>query len=285
MTRAIEHIDQDLAALEKRLHQLAEELSTLYRHYLETLADTTRRQLILASYHLCTQGYATQFLNLSLSERQALQQALQQLARQAQCQIVAQLDPSAPEDGLDGDEETEAEARGEEAGVAGLMASSPPDTNAIALVSQPERVLTPTDLLEWQEEVEEAIAITLQEISHAANRLLQQNQILPSQLPEPVLEVAAKAGMATETTAPPNLLNLIVETENEDEESSITHLMTIRLRLTEIEFSDAHLTAYRGKIRTLGGGLSQLRQDYHRRQREKAIAEAEAAWRASWYEK
>lgn len=291
MTRAIAQIDQDIAALEQLLRQLAEEFATLYQYYLTSLSETARRQLVLASYHLCTQGYPNQFLGLSLSERQTLQQSLQTLARQAQRQMMGQLDSavqSEEQPASEDDVETAAYdlPNQRDSEQPSSSSSTIPDEE---LKSAPPRItldqaITPNDLLDWQETVEEAIAESLQDVSQAANRLLQQSGVLPTKLPEPVLEMATKTGMATETAAPPNLLILVVETETEDEESSITHLMTIRLRLTEIEFSDASLIGARGKIRNLSHRLNQLRQDYHKRQREKAIAEAEAAWRASWYE-
>jgi hypothetical protein len=153
-------------------------------------------------------------------------------------------------------------------------------TATIELLDSPEAVAY------WEERIEEGIEEMLQTLSHAANRLLQRASILPDKLPEPVLEVAAKSGLATEpVSGPPNLLNLLVETEDEDEdESAVTHIIAIQLRLSEIEFSDATLSTWRSKIRSLLARLVQLGRQYQKKQQELAIAEAEDAWRSSWFE-
>ncbi|MBD2055125.1 primosomal protein [Oculatella sp. FACHB-28] len=146
---------------------------------------------------------------------------------------------------------------------------------------------SPEAIAYWEERIEEGIVEMLQTLSHAANRLLQKASILPDKLPEPVLEVAAKSGLATEAVSgPPNLLNLLVETDDDDEEeSAVTHIIAIQLRLSEIEFSDATLSTWRSKIRSLLARLVQLGRQYQKKQRERAIAEAEDAWRSSWFEK
>ncbi|MBD1870092.1 primosomal protein [Leptolyngbya sp. FACHB-671] len=145
---------------------------------------------------------------------------------------------------------------------------------------------SPEAIAYWEERIEEGIVEMLQTLSHAANRLLQKASILPDKLPEPVLEVAAKSGLATEAVSgPPNLLNLLVETDDDDEEeSAVTHIIAIQLRLSEIEFSDATLSTWRSKIRSLLARLVQLGRQYQKKQRERAIAEAEDAWRSSWFE-
>ncbi len=83
MARAIERIEQDIEALEAAISALAGDLETTYTAYLTTLGQALRQQLILASYHLCTQGYPENFLHLSLNQRQKLQQELRKLGTQA----------------------------------------------------------------------------------------------------------------------------------------------------------------------------------------------------------
>lgn len=64
----------------------------------------------------------------------------------------------------------------------------------------------------------------------------------------------------------------------------MTPIVAIRLRLSEIEFSDAATAAVRSKLRQLMGQLVKLERDYQRKQKERAVAQAESAWRASWFE-
>jgi hypothetical protein len=161
-----------------------------------------------------------------------------------------------------------------------LREQSQPDTTTL----QPGNPPTPISLALWQKQLEERIVDQLQTLSHTANRLFQQANVLPKLLPEPVLEVASKADLASETTAsPPNLLNLLIESES-DEEATMTQVTTIRLRLSEIEFSDATVAVLRSKVRTLMAQLNKLGREYQKRQKEQAIAQAESAWRSSWYE-
>jgi len=178
-----------------------------------------------------------------------------------------------------------------------FQAYTPPDSSPASQEESPiteeQKPTVTIDVLDspeavayWEERIEEGIEEMLQTLSHAANRLLQKASILPDKLPEPVLEVAAKSGLATESVSgPPNLLNLLVETEDEDEdESAVTHIIAIQLRLSEIEFGDATLSTWRSKIRSLLARLVQLGRQYQKKQRERAIAEAEDAWRSSWFE-
>ncbi|MDP5338264.1 MAG: hypothetical protein NWQ28_06775, partial [Nodularia sp. (in: cyanobacteria)] len=76
MARAIELIERDIAALQEAIRAIAAELHNAYASYLTTLGQAVRKQLILASYHLCTQGYPENFLKLSLNQRQKLQQGI-----------------------------------------------------------------------------------------------------------------------------------------------------------------------------------------------------------------
>jgi hypothetical protein len=120
------------------------------------------------------------------------------------------------------------------------------------------------------------------------NRLLQKNGIIPDKLPPAVLEAAVQVE-ASNDAAPgsPNLLNLLMEAENEDgekEDSTLMRIVAINLRLSEIEFADPTLSAGRNQIRKLSARVSSFQREYHKKQRERAVAQAEAAWRSSWFD-
>jgi hypothetical protein len=144
--------------------------------------------------------------------------------------------------------------------------------------------LSPKDIAYWQAHLEEQINQVLQNLSRRANQLLQQVNVLPNRLPEPVLEVAAKVDLSSETVSPPNLLNLLIEAEEEEGKPSMTQIIAIRLRLSEIEFADPTTAAQRSKLRQLLPQLTKLGREYQRKQKEYAIAQAESAWRSSWFE-
>ena len=88
MGRSVEQIERDLAALEEVGHVLTSEIRSAYASYLTALGRAMRQQMILASYHLCTQGYPKQFLSLSVSQRQQLQQTVRKLSQQASDQLL-----------------------------------------------------------------------------------------------------------------------------------------------------------------------------------------------------
>lgn len=318
MARAIEQIERDIAALEEATSVLAEEIKKTYERYLTALGQATRQQLILASYYLCTQGYPDAFLSLSFSQRQQLQQDIQKLAHNAKQELLAQLHSPTSDDVTtsadvifierDGgaleltDEYLESlvekalnaehqhqETPKEESAAEEEQENKQKEEKAGANTFTPSPVSLnkPEQLTLWQEKLEKAIAKHLQKLSRNTNRLLHQAGILSKKLPEPLLEAAAKVEASGESMpGPPNLLNLVIETENDSESqsSTITHLVAIHLRLSEIEFAEPTVATGRQQIRNLSAKLSNLRREYQKKQREKAVAEAEAAWRSSWFE-
>ncbi|MEH2171153.1 MAG: hypothetical protein V7K41_31760 [Nostoc sp.] len=280
MARAIERIEQDIAALQEAIRAIAIELQSAYASYLNTLGLAVRKQLILASYHLCTQGYPENFLHLSLNQRQQLQQAIRKLGQLAAEQLLIYLkSEESGEDEVDEVDEVDEE----------VTSSS----SSLFLSTSNSQYLTantsdPIELAKWQQKLEEAAQDILKKLSHDANILLQKARVLPKKLPEPILAAAAAASEASAEVmpGPPNLLNLVIEIENEQqsEDSGLTQIMAINLRLGEIEFADVTLSSERKRIRSILVQLNKLGREYQKRHKEKAIAEAEAAWRASWFE-
>lgn len=288
----VERIEQDLAALLEAIALLKVDFYNTYGQYLKLLGQAVRQQLILASYQICTQGYPESFLDLSFSQRQNLQQAIRKLARQAQAQLLSHLEPSKPlpdtetqavEDVPIEDEQMPPSNQEE------LSTLEMIQTDEILDISEStEAADQPEQLLEWQEQLELAIAQSLKDLSLDTNRLLQTNGIIPDKLPPAVLEAAVQVEASTEAVAgSPNLLNLLMEAENDDEEkedSTLMRIVAINLRLSEIEFADPTLSAGRNQIRKLSARVSSFQREYHKKQRELAAAQAEAAWRSSWFE-
>ncbi|MEH2287709.1 hypothetical protein [Nostoc sp.] len=283
MARAIERIEQDIAALQEAIRAIAIELQSAYASYLNTLGLAVRKQLILASYHLCTQGYPENFLHLSLNQRQQLQQATRKLGQLAAEQLLIYLKSEESEE-----DEVDEVDEGDEVDEEVTSSSS-----SLFLDTSNSQYLTantsdPTELAKWQQKLEEVMQEILKKLSHDANILLQKARVLPKKLPEPILAAAAAASEASAEVmpGPPNLLNLVIEIENEQqsEDSGLTQIMAINLRLGEIEFADVTLSSERKRIRSILVKLNKLGREYQKRHKEKAIAEAEAAWRASWFE-
>jgi hypothetical protein len=281
MARAIERIEKELTELKVAIRAIAQELNLAYARYINTLKPALQKQLILASYYLCTQGYPDEFLNLSLNQRQKLQQGIRKLSQQATQELISYIHPPEVTQKetvveLEKEENTEIENGDKEEN------------------EQQPKVLdisNPIELVEWQQDLEAAIQETLKKLSQVVNILIQKNGVLPKKLPEPILMAATAAAASSESASnmipsPPNLLNLVIEISNQEdsEDSSLTQIMAIHLRLGEIEFAEATLLSERKGIRNILMQLNSLGREYQKRQRELKTAEAEAAWRASWFE-
>jgi hypothetical protein len=278
MVKAMQQIQQELAAIEERVASLAVEVRQIYANYLNKLSHSARKQLILASYQICTQAYPESFLKLSASDRVKLQENLRKLGQTMHSNLLDLQAISVAED-------------------AKTNILSPPEESASTTEQPPEQTNTitnPEDLVLWCQQVEKGINQLLETVSHEANFVLQEAFILPDRVPAKVLEIAMQSaeGAAVSSGNSPNLLNLLVETEREiDEEmpeikgnAQLTKLTAIHLRLIEVEFSDPSLSIERNQLRTFLEKLSKIRQQYRQLQREYAIAQADAAWRATWYE-
>ena len=293
MVRNLGQLQQEVAALEETVADVAVELRHLYEEYLDSLSQAARQQLIVASYQVCTQVYPESFLTLSLKQKEKLQEEIRHLGNQLLPQLIAALDAEVKETDalelnileqmLDADEELESSLD--------LPNQSLPedrkDVTADDLIEQASELplKDPENLVYWYQQIERGIEQTLENASKETNSLLHQVQVLPSQLPASIIDVAMEAEeTGASVSGSPNLLNLLIEAEG-SEKSAIAKITAIRLRRSEIEFSDPALSAQRQPIRKLLEKISQMRQQYRQLKRDCAIAEAEAAWRASWYER
>ena len=299
MARAIERIEKDIETLKQEIKEIATELHNNYISYLTVLGKALQKQLILATYHLCTQGYPENFMDLSLNQRQQLQQTIRKLGQKGAEGLFVYIqteeseeieeyiapEPTEPQNNLSTNEE-----EGENEELEPIEDSD--TTEEIEEIENNRKYLDPSNPIEvaqWHQDLEEQIQNVLTRVSHETNSLLQQAGMLPEKLPEPVLAAAAAAVSEASTEVmpgPPNILNLVIEisSEQEAEESSLTPLMTINLRLGDIEFSDQNLLSGRKQIRNILLKLNKKGQEYQKKQKELRIAEAEAAWRASWFE-
>lgn len=311
--RPRERIEQDLAGLEEALAALNLEFRSTYDGYLTALGQAVRQQLILACYHLCTQAVPESFLKLSFEARQKMQQSVKALAAASEEKLRSLVTESQADEEIEEEEEEEEgeeeededdfdeEEEEEEEDEADDKEEDEKEKNQVSAINylfslanyQLPSANSPESLARWQNSIEKSIAHILKLLSRDTNRLLQQSGILPSQLPEPVLEAASQAESSGDSVAgPPNLLNLIIETDASSASRKLAatfgsralHITAIKLRLSEIEFADAGTSAWRQQIRNLSVKLNSLGRDYQKKQRELAVVEAESAWRSSWFE-
>jgi hypothetical protein len=272
MARSIEQVGQDLTQLKAASSQLGRELMAAYNSYFEILAPALKQQSIQSCYHLCTTCYPDAFLKLNYNQKSQLLKTLQRVISNAIADLVVHIEP-VPRTGNNDDEPT------------GELTSIP--------VMPIDWFATPTSLSTWQQNLEEELSHSLKEISYKVNLLLQQAQIMPSNIPKPILEASSEADRQGESTVNiPNLLSVLIEQEgnqeqqldNEDDFSRIIQIHSLYLRLTEVEFSDVAVLSLRKNISQLINKVNVLRREYLHNQQELKIAEAESAWKNSWFE-
>ena len=346
MTKSIKQIKQELDDTKSAVAETAVELQDRYRNYLDQLSQSVKQQLILASYQICTEFYPQPFLNLSLSNKQDLQQTLRRIGIDLQPELLSiieqqELEPEGDElnlmaeliknlpkaktkqkahEGID--IETENEEDSPEIDLESLKADlanielieiealdeseneelkqlikgdSEEKIEATPQASPKEKIQldNPKHLLRWYKQIERKIKKNLDQASKKANKQLQDSGVIPDHIPAKIIDVAmqtetGKRGRSNQKLPnAPNILHLTIETET-GKKSKIpqnsSQISLLRIRLAEIEFSDPMLNAQRGQIRNLVNKINKLNSKYKANEQQLAVAEAQAAWRSSWYE-
>lgn len=146
----------------------------------------------------------------------------------------------------------------------------------------------PIQILGWQRSLEKAALASLHSFSQRANQRLRAAGILPRKPPLALLEMADKHDLdlgAEVASSSPNLLDLLLDgDEGEGRDRPPQRLTAIHLRLAEIELADASVVARRPPLQQTVDALSSLCAQYEKLRQQYAIAQAEAAWRSSWFE-
>ena len=94
MVRPVEVIRREIDDLKQVTVALADEFNRLYGDYLDSLGATLQRQVVMATYHLCTQVYPESFLALSVSQRESLQRQIRDLGAKGNDWLHDLLDPN-----------------------------------------------------------------------------------------------------------------------------------------------------------------------------------------------
>jgi hypothetical protein len=289
MAKPIEQVEQDLNQLRTASSEMGRELTAAYRSYFAALAPTLSQQAIQGCYHLCTNFYPEAFLTLKYDRRAQLLRTLQRTISNTIANLAIHIDPSQRTSNADEDDD------------------EPTGDLTVMQTPQIDWFANPSSLSTWHQNLEAEINRSLKEISYKANVLLQQAQVLSPNIPKPILEAYPEADrQGGNTTSVPNLLSVLVGQNNDrldddDEEElelepptghlteqndlpQIIQIHTLYLRLTEVEFSNVTALSLRKNISQLSNNVKMLKREYLQKQQELKIAEAEAAWRNSWFE-
>jgi hypothetical protein len=291
MSKSIQKLRDDLTVLNTKIQDLATNLQHLYKDYFQNLSSIVHRQLVLATYQICTQKYPDSFLRLSYQERVKLQEKIQAL------------DGIFIQDFVDSLKSIEFPnnqfIQNFYASILELFSSSiitenneeETSINKSEIQAKESENLTisadlnPDDLIKFQIDIEDCLEECLTNLSHRTNKYLQNAGILPDTIPSKILEMALQGEENTSVVSgSPNLLSLLIEKEDKSESFNITPIIAICLRLTEIEFNHSGLNLIRQKISNLLQKLDTLDEEYQKITRQYAIAQAESAWRSSWSE-
>ena len=322
MTKSIQQVKQELKNLESTVADAAIELEDLHRDYLNLLSQSLKQQLISACYQICTQLYPQSFIDLSLNDKQNLQQNLRQIAIELEpdlleiveqkelepepfdLNLMAELIKNLPKPNksleendnvseinlelvkaeLENIELIEIDAEGEESELETDQEESPKEKIDLE---------NPEHLILWHKQIERNIKQILDSGSRKVNKYLQESGILPDRIPSKVIDIAMQAdsakGMQNQGKQPriPHVLHLALESDGSKKTKSSKDLIEIsllRLRLAELEFHSPLLNAKRGQIRNLMSKIKKLKNSYRSIKQETAVLEAQAAWRSSWYE-
>ncbi|CAO5011323.1 hypothetical protein [Microcystis aeruginosa] len=295
MTGRLNKLQQDLKNIETEVANLAERMREKYRIYLDLLGESLYKQAIGAVYYICTRYYGGEFLALSHSNRQKLQEEIKTLGQEAKASLQ-----QLGEQSFD---------RGIFSGV-GLPKSPAETVNTPdfwkLFLNKPENLAAtgeinnPDILLHCCRVLEKNCIEILNHLSKQINQQLQKAYILPPHLPSQIIDMAIEAGEEGQSLGGGNnMLNILVEAKNpeleeeKDEDDGddkdfssgkVTKVTAIHLRMAELEFADTRLSVERNQIRSLWEQLNRLGEQYHRIRKEYTIAQAEAAWRSSWYD-
>jgi len=248
------------------------------------------------------QEYPEGFLKLSLSQQQALQKQIRDLGKEAQANL--KLGGAVLQQIEWNDEQAEAleEMLSEQESVTeDSETRTETDVNAEAL----QRLLnsgqqeasnsednSPEQVRVWCHLQVEAITLILENVSSQANEILQKAGILPQEFPKEMIDAALHSeGTGVISNRSPGVLHLTLELErkhqsgsSQTDENEVIQLAIVRLRAGELEFVTPHLNTKRRALRHLEQQLQQLDEQYRKLTRERAIAQAELAWRSSWHE-
>ena len=353
MARTIQQVKQELEVLEKTVAETATQLKTTYDDYLDILSESAQKQLILASYQLCTKIYAESFLKLSFSQRQKLQEKLRALGKeikpelkkkyrpskssqeQADLSLIAEMLKNLPLHKMGMGERGNSEGQPDDnttdlseidKDLAEIIAKNTEGIvleNGRAIVIDGNQVISierknaeeenstleqdnsddkdeqeeeidlkdPQELMLWQKNTEKQIKKNLDNVSKKANIILQERDIVPQRLPTKIMEVALQnadgVSRINKVKNIPNILSLVIEVDKGKKSKANTNfgnISLLRLKLVELEFGDPVLSSKRSEIRNLLKKISRIQNSYQEKKKEHEIAEADAAWRSSWYE-
>jgi hypothetical protein len=315
MARPIEQIEQDLTNLRTASRDIGVELTTAYKSYFTALAQTLKQQSIQACYYLTTTCYPEAFLRLSYNQRSQLLKTLQRVIQNVVADLAIHMDtPSQNSDDDDNEPTGELTAfppipidwfanpeslltwqKQIESEIIHTLKEISYKGNLLLQQAQILPAAIPKPVLEAHPQADERgsnptkvpnlLCVFIEQGSNSGRTMssfLQSRDYADRQeqeLDEDPAAVDPLMGGSDRSSG-----NLSEQLDEEDNTPKILQIQSLYLRLIEIEFADASVLSSRKNINQLVNKVKTLRRDYLQKQQELIIAEAEAAWRHSWFE-
>ena len=260
MSKSIQSIECDLAELQKQLSEFKVIYLEKYQHYLEVLSKVARQELIIASYQISTQIYPQKFLEISINNRQCLQEQILVYANGIENRIKKAMDFSYQENTLHELSEQEKKEK------------------------HLDSIIKPVDLLMFSQNLELKIKQILNHFSNFVNQYFVETKFfgnnVNTKIIEKYIESQAKKSILNGYN---NLVSLpLTLDENDAEEKYQESIIIVHLRLIELEFNNSLLEKERQMIRVFCERLKKLSQIYHQKEQELLVAHAQSAWRTLW---
>jgi hypothetical protein len=216
MGKTVAHLTDSMQALEVRSRELGAQLHQAYEDYLNAVGHALGQQMIMASYFVCTESYPDRFLKLGNHQRQILQDTLRAAGKQITPDLQAVLrDPASP-DALkepESDRPFPPPIQAEEAASLEEELKALLSMDTLLDLPQAMRPAPKNDVERlgiWQQTLERDIQRVIRQVSQQTNQVLQKFDILPQQIPAPVLEAAAMAE-GGESNRNPHVVKLTLE--------------------------------------------------------------------------
>ena len=248
MTKSIQQVKQELKNLESIVANTAIELEDLHRDYLNLLSQSLKQQLILACYQICTQLYPQSFIDLSLNDKQNLQQNLRQIAIELEPDLIKIVEQKELEsEPLDFNLMAELIKNLPKPQSSEQTNNNAPEINLELVKAELENIEfieidadleegeeletdgeeslrevdfeNPEHLILWHRQIERNIKKILDFSSRRVNKHLQESRILPERIPNKVIEIAMQAdsakGISSHAQQPkiPHVLHLAIESD------------------------------------------------------------------------
>jgi hypothetical protein len=243
-TPSTQNSTTDLGQIADRSQALSREVYQLYSKYLTALAKALRHHSIQACYHLCTNCYPAEFLQLDANQQQRLQQSLRRAITNSIIDLLSQLQP-------------------------------------VTTIHSPSQL---SDWLQNTEEsIGLTLPGLSKKMNYLLQQARVVPQQVPRQLIEAAIradEISDGGG----AKRPNILSVLVEKDSKEDPENTvIIPVHVIFLRLAEIEFAEIELSKLRQQIHEMRSKIADLHRTYKHRQRQVQSTSAAAAWHQSWF--